>query len=44
MSMEGIYEDGSRAGVRRIRREFEETQWPLTVFGVADGVGSATQR
>ncbi len=35
MSMEGIYEYGSRAGVWRILREFEKRQLPLTVFGVA---------
>ena len=35
MSMEGIYEYGSRAGVWRILREFDQRGWPLTVFGVA---------
>ena len=35
MSMEGIYEYGSRAGVWRILREFDARGWPLTVFGVA---------
>ena len=35
MSMEGIYEYGSRAGVWRILREFEKRQLPLTVFGVS---------
>ena len=35
MSMEGIYEYGSRAGVWRILREFEQRGLPLTVFGVA---------
>jgi len=40
MSMEGIYEYGSRAGVWRILREFESRRLPLTVFGVA----SALQR
>lgn len=35
MSMESIYEYGSRAGVWRILREFESRQLPLTVFGVA---------
>jgi len=35
MSMEGIYEYGSRAGVWRILREFEARKLPLTVFGVA---------
>jgi allantoinase len=40
MSMDGIYEYGSRAGVWRILREFEKRQLPLTVFGVA----SALQR
>lgn len=35
MSMEGIYEYGSRAGVWRILREFEQRKLPLTIFGVA---------
>ncbi|MEM9750832.1 MAG: allantoinase PuuE [Pseudomonadota bacterium] len=35
MSMESIYEYGSRAGVWRILRLFEEFQTPLTVFAVA---------
>ncbi len=35
MSMEGIYEYGSRVGVWRILREFEKRQLPLTVFGVS---------
>jgi putative urate catabolism protein len=35
ISMEGIYEYGSRAGVWRILREFECRNFPLTVFGVA---------
>ena len=35
MSMESIYEYGSRAGVWRILREFEGRSLPLTVFGVA---------
>ena len=35
ISMEGIYEYGSRAGVWRILREFEQRQLPFTVFGVA---------
>lgn len=34
MSMESIYEYGSRAGVWRILREFESRKLPLTVFGV----------
>ncbi len=34
ISMEGIYEYGSRAGVWRILREFEQRHLPLTVFGV----------
>ncbi len=40
MSMEGIYEYGSRAGVWRLLREFEKRGLPLTVFGV----GMALQR
>jgi putative urate catabolism protein len=34
MSMESIYEYGSRAGVWRVLREFENRGLPLTVFGV----------
>lgn len=40
LSMEGIYEYGSRVGVWRILREFEKRNLPLTVFGV----GMALQR
>ena len=40
LSMESIYEYGSRAGVWRILREFELRGLPLTVFGV----GMALQR
>jgi allantoinase len=40
LSMEGIYEYGSRAGAWRILREFEKRNLPLTVFGV----GMALQR
>ena len=40
LSMESLYEYGSRAGVWRILREFEKRQLPLTVFGV----GMALQR
>jgi putative urate catabolism protein len=35
LTMESIYEYGSRAGVWRILREFERRALPLTVFGVA---------
>jgi allantoinase len=35
MSMESIYEYGSRAGVWRLLRLFESRKLPLTVFGVA---------
>ena len=35
MSMESLYEYGSRAGVWRILRLFRERRMPLTVFGVA---------
>ncbi len=35
MSMDGIYEYGSRAGVWRILREFEKRRLPLTIFGVS---------
>jgi allantoinase len=34
MTMDSIYEYGSRAGVWRILREFEKRGLPLTVFGV----------
>jgi len=34
MSMESIYEYGSRVGVWRLLREFERRALPLTVFGV----------
>lgn len=40
LSMESIYEYGSRAGVWRLLREFERRALPLTVFGV----GMALQR
>jgi putative urate catabolism protein len=35
LSMESIYEYGSRAGLWRLLRLFEERRLPLTVFGVA---------
>ena len=35
MSMESIYEYGSRAGVWRILNEFERRGLPMTIFGVA---------
>lgn len=34
MSMESLYEYGSRAGVWRVLREFRKRQLPLTIFGV----------
>jgi putative urate catabolism protein len=34
-SMESLFEYGSRAGVWRLLREFEQRRIPLTVFGVA---------
>src|SRR3546814_1936268 len=34
MSMESIYEYGSRAGVWRVLREFERRGLPLTVFAI----------
>ena len=40
LSMESLYEYGSRSGVWRILREFEQRGLPLTVFGV----GMALQR
>jgi allantoinase len=35
LSMESIYEYGSRVGVWRILREFEQRALPLTIFGVS---------
>jgi putative urate catabolism protein len=35
MSMESLYEYGSRAGLWRLLRLFEERRLPLTIFGVA---------
>ena len=35
MSMESVYEYGSRAGVWRLLNEFERRGLPLTIFGVA---------
>ena len=35
LSMESIYEYGSRVGVWRLLREFEKRGLPLTIFGVA---------
>ncbi len=35
MTMESMYEYGSRAGVWRILREFDARRLPLTIFGVA---------
>lgn len=35
MSMESIYEYGSRAGVWRILKEFERRALPMTIFGVS---------
>ncbi|HSI58089.1 MAG TPA: allantoinase PuuE [Ideonella sp.] len=40
MTMESMYEYGSRVGVWRILREFDKRGWPLTVFGI----GMALQR
>lgn len=34
LSMESVYEYGSRVGVWRILREFEQRGWPLTVYAV----------
>jgi allantoinase len=34
LSMESIYEYGSRVGVWRLLREFERRKLPLTIFGV----------
>ncbi|MDE1514201.1 MULTISPECIES: allantoinase PuuE [Vibrio] len=35
MSMESLYEYGSRAGVWRILNEFKRRELPLTIFGIA---------
>ncbi len=35
LSMESLYEYGSRAGFWRLHREFSARGWPVTVFGVA---------
>src|ERR1700761_4393058 len=35
MSMESLYEYGSRAGLWRVLRAFEQRRLPLTVFAVA---------
>ena len=35
LSMEGIYEYGSRVGVWRLLREFDKRGLPLTIFGVS---------
>ncbi|MBM3362103.1 MAG: allantoinase PuuE [Betaproteobacteria bacterium] len=43
ISMEGIYEYGSRAGVWRLLREFEKRKLPLTVFGVASALRRHTE-
>jgi putative urate catabolism protein len=43
ISMEGIYEYGSRSGVWRILREFEKRGLPLTVFGVATALQKHTE-
>lgn len=38
MTVESVYEYGSRAGVWRILRLFEERGWPLTIFAVASAL------
>ncbi len=38
MTVESVYEYGSRAGVWRILRLFEEKGWPLTIFAVASAL------
>jgi allantoinase len=43
ISMEGIYEYGSRAGVWRVLREFERRGLPLTVFGVATALQRSSE-
>ena len=43
LSMEGIYEYGSRVGVWRILREFERRGLPLTIFGVSTALQRAPE-
>ena len=43
MSMEGIYEYGSRVGVWRILREFKQRGLPLTVFAIATALARHPQ-
>jgi putative urate catabolism protein len=43
LSMESIYEYGSRVGVWRILREFERRGLPLTVFGVGMALERCTE-
>ena len=38
LTIESLYEYGTRAGVWRILREFDRRRLPLTVFGVADAL------
>jgi len=38
MTMESMYEYGSRAGVWRILREFEKRKLPMTIFGVTSAL------
>lgn len=38
MSMESLYEYGSRAGVWRVLRVFEQRKLPLTIFAVASAI------
>ena len=38
MTVESVYEYGSRAGVWRLLRLFEEKGWPLTIFAVASAL------
>jgi peptidoglycan/xylan/chitin deacetylase (PgdA/CDA1 family) len=38
MTMESMYEYGSRVGVWRILREFDQRGLPLTVFGVVSAL------
>jgi allantoinase len=43
LSMESIYEYGSRVGVWRILREFERRELPLTIFGVGMALARAPE-
>ena len=43
MSVESLYEYGSRAGLWRVLRVFDRRQLPLTIFGVAEALARNPQ-